>query len=55
MLAVVLSAVFLLLSLRVLANRATDPAAMQPEKALFKFSILYLFVLFGALVVDRFA
>jgi protoheme IX farnesyltransferase len=54
-LATVLSAVFLLLSLRVLANKATDPAAMGPERALFKFSILYLFALFGALVVDRFA
>ena len=50
----VLSAVFFALSLRVLANKATDPAAMGPEKALFKFSILYLFALFGALVVDRF-
>jgi protoheme IX farnesyltransferase len=26
---------------------------MKPEKALFKYSILYLFVMFGALVVDR--
>jgi protoheme IX farnesyltransferase len=31
----------------------TDQALMKPERALFKFSILYLFVLFGALVVDR--
>ena len=37
----------------VLANRATEPAAMKPEKRLFAFSILYLFALFGALVVDR--
>jgi protoheme IX farnesyltransferase len=49
----VLSAVFFALSLRVLANKATDPAEMGPEKALFKFSILYLFALFGALVADR--
>ena len=28
---------------------------MAPEKALFKFSIVYLFVLFAALVVDRVA
>ena len=34
-------------------NRATEPAAMKPEKRLFAFSILYLFALFGALVVDR--
>ena len=26
---------------------------MGPEKRLFAFSILYLFALFGALVVDR--
>ena len=34
-------------------GEAEDPAAMKPEKTLFKYSILYLFVLFGALVVDR--
>jgi protoheme IX farnesyltransferase len=34
-------------------NRATEPAAMAPEKRLFGFSILYLFALFGALVIDR--
>jgi heme o synthase len=49
----VLSAAFLLLSLRVLANRATEPVAMKPEKRLFAFSILYLFAVFGALVLDR--
>ena len=48
-----LSLVFLVLALRVLANRATEPAAMKPEKQLFAFSILYLFALFGALVADR--
>ena len=42
-----------LLALPVLANRATEPAGMEPEKRLFGFSILYLFVLFAALVVDR--
>jgi protoheme IX farnesyltransferase len=51
--AVVLSAAFVLLSLQVLANRATDPAEMKPEKRLFAFSILYLFALFGALVLDK--
>jgi heme o synthase len=49
---ILLSGAFLVLSLRVLANRATDPAAMGPEKRLFAFSILYLFAIFGALVVD---
>jgi protoheme IX farnesyltransferase len=51
--AAALSLVFLVLALRVLANRATEPAGMRPEKQLFAYSILYLFVLFGALVADR--
>jgi protoheme IX farnesyltransferase len=51
--AAVLSAAFVLLSLQVLANRATEPAEMKPEKRLFAFSILYLFALFSALVVDK--
>lgn len=51
--AVALSAVFVLLSLAVLRNKATEPSGMAPEKRLFAFSILYLFVLFGALVADR--
>ncbi len=49
----VLSLVFLLMSLAVLANRATEPVDMKPEKRLFAYSILYLFALFGALVADR--
>ena len=49
---VVLNAVFLVLAAAVLTNKATDPAAMKPEKRLFAFSIMYLFALFGALVVD---
>ena len=44
---------FAVLALRVLANRTTEPAQMKPEKSLFAFSILYLFILFGALVLDR--
>jgi protoheme IX farnesyltransferase len=48
-----LSLAFLALALRVLANKATEPGAMKPEKQLFAYSILYLFVLFGALVADR--
>jgi protoheme IX farnesyltransferase len=51
--AAALSLVFLWLALQVLANRATEPAAMKPEKRLFAYSILYLFALFGALVADR--
>jgi protoheme IX farnesyltransferase len=48
-----LTAWFTLLAARVAISRETDQALMKPERALFKFSILYLFVLFGALVVDR--
>ena len=50
---ILLNAVFLLLALRVWTNRATDPAAMKPEKQLFAYSILYLFALFGVLVADK--
>jgi protoheme IX farnesyltransferase len=50
--AVSLSLVFAALALAVAANRATEPEAMKPEKRLFAFSILYLFALFGALVID---
>ena len=49
----ILNAVFLLLAFAVFANKATEPKAMGPEKRLFAFSILYLFGLFAALVVDR--
>jgi protoheme IX farnesyltransferase len=48
-----LSLAFLALALRVLANRAVEPAGMKPEKQLFAFSILYLFAIFGALVLDH--
>lgn len=48
-----LSAWFLALAVRVGFSRETDQAAMVPERRLFAFSILYLFVLFGALVADR--
>ena len=52
--ALLLSAVFLLLSLRVAVFRgdATD-MDMRPEKRLFAYSVIYLFALFGALVADR--
>jgi len=50
---IALNAVFLVLAVAVLANKASEPRAMGPEKRLFAFSILYLFGLFAALVVDR--
>lgn len=51
--AVVLSAVFLALAALVGVSQQADQAAMRHERRLFAFSILYLFGLFGALVVDR--
>jgi heme o synthase len=51
--ALALNLAFIVLAVRVWRNEATDPAGMQPEKSLFGFSILYLFMLFGALVADR--
>ncbi|MFZ5748267.1 MAG: heme o synthase [Pseudomonadota bacterium] len=52
--AVLATALFVALTLPV-TFRATDPAgdAMRPEKRLFRYSILYLFVLFGAVAADR--
>jgi protoheme IX farnesyltransferase len=52
---IALNAVFLLLAVAVFANKATESKQMGPEKKLFAFSILYLFGLFAALVVDRWA
>ncbi|WP_395622265.1 heme o synthase [Sphingomonas daechungensis] len=51
--AVALSAVFLVLAVAVFANKADTPAGMKPERRLFAYSILYLFALFTAVVVDR--
>ena len=48
-----LSLLFVVLAARVLANRATEPAQMAPEKRLFGYSVIYLFALFAALVADR--
>ncbi|MEY2925653.1 MAG: hypothetical protein RL367_130 [Pseudomonadota bacterium] len=49
--AVIGSALFVLLSVPVL--RRTSDLAMKPERRLFRFSILYLFVLFAAIAIDR--
>jgi protoheme IX farnesyltransferase len=51
--AAALGIVFVILAVAVANNRATEPKEMGPEKRLFAFSILYLFVLFAALVADR--
>jgi protoheme IX farnesyltransferase len=51
--AAVLGIIFVGLAVVVARNNATEPKQMKPEKKLFAFSILYLFVLFTALVADR--
>jgi protoheme IX farnesyltransferase len=51
--ALVLSAVFLGLTVPVAFRRSTEGDKMRPEKRLFGYSVLYLFALFAALVADR--
>ena len=45
--------VFAALALRVSVRATGAGDAMRPEKRLFAWSVLYLFIVFGALVVDR--
>jgi protoheme IX farnesyltransferase len=49
----VLGIIFVIFAIGVARNSATEPKMMGPEKRLFAFSILYLFVLFASLVADR--
>ena len=51
--AALLSGVFVLLSIPVALRLPTQDDVLKPEKRLFAFSIVYLFALFAALVVDR--
>jgi heme o synthase len=52
--ALVLSALFVALAVPVALRRRTgDDDAMKPERQLFKYSIIYLFAVFAALVADR--
>ena len=51
--ATVLSAIFLILALRVFVSHSREPEQMAAEKALFKFSLLYLAGIFAAVVADR--
>ncbi|MHA6768706.1 heme o synthase [Sphingobium ummariense] len=51
--ALLATALFAAMAFQVLRRRETDPARMGPEKRLFKYSVLYLFLLFGAVVADR--
>ncbi|MFM9829338.1 MAG: heme o synthase [Sphingomonas sp.] len=47
------TAFFAYLAVLVTVRRRADGDTMRPEKRLFAFSIAYLFILFGALVVDK--
>ncbi|OHC90921.1 MAG: hypothetical protein A2095_03180 [Sphingomonadales bacterium GWF1_63_6] len=47
------TALFAVFAFQVYRRRESDPTRMGPERRLFKYSILYLFLLFGAVVVDR--
>ena len=47
------TAVFAAFALQVATRRTRQDDAMKPEKRLFAYSIIYLFVIFGALVADR--
>jgi len=51
--AIVTGTIFVIRALAVSRNTATLTSAMGPEKALFKYSLLYLFLIFAALVVDH--
>ncbi|WEJ99296.1 MAG: heme o synthase [Candidatus Sphingomonas phytovorans] len=51
--AIATTLVFAALALQVSLRTTGTGDAMRPEKRLFAWSILYLFIIFGALVVDR--
>lgn len=51
--AAVTGVILIVRAVAVCRNTAVTPAAMLPEKALFKYSLLYLFLIFAALVADH--
>jgi len=51
--AVVTGAIFIVRALAVYRNTATLAAEMGPEKRLFKYSLLHLFLVFAAMVADH--
>ncbi|MES2058996.1 MAG: heme o synthase [Pseudomonadota bacterium] len=51
--AIATTAVFAVMALQVALRTTGTGDMMRPEKRLFAYSILYLFILFGALVVDH--
>jgi len=44
---------FAAMALQVALRRESDPARMGPEKRLFKYSVLYLFLIFAGVVADH--
>ena len=51
--ALILTGLFAMLAFQVAVRRESDPSRMKPERRLFAYSILYLFLMFGAVVADR--
>lgn len=51
--ALILTAIFAVLAFMVAVRREIDPSKMKPERRLFAYSIFYLFLLFSAVVADR--
>ena len=51
--AIATTAIFGALALQVSLRTKGVDDAMRPEKRLFAWSVLYLFIIFGALVVDK--
>lgn len=51
--ALLTTGLFVLFAFDVFRSNETDPKAMKAEKRLFRYSILYLFLLFAAVAADR--
>jgi len=51
--ALLATGVFAAMALQVGLRREDDPTRMGPERRLFKYSVLYLFLMFGAVVIDH--
>ncbi len=51
--ALLATGLFAVFAFQVAIRRESDQSRMGPERRLFKYSILYLFLLFGAVVVDH--
>jgi protoheme IX farnesyltransferase len=51
--ALVTTGIFAAMAVQVALRQESDPAHMGAEKRLFKYSVLYLFIIFAAVVVDH--